>query len=101
MSAVPFVVRRKNRISSQDWEALVRQRAWWLFLEREPGRRYRDWLDAISQCGLYGVFVTSKHPRWAEIQTKAHQIWLNRKDRDAEQDWFDAEAIVNREYEVV
>lgn len=103
MSAALFAVRPKpkRRISPQKREELVRGEAWRIFLELELGRRGFNWLAAIDQCGLTGVYVGTTHPRRAEVVAKAEENWLRRKDRDELLDWSAAEAIINREYEVV
>ena len=101
MSLRLCVLQQKSRISAQRREELVREKAWWLFLKREPSRTKDDWHKAHFPFGMGFAYMSPSDSRWPQFVAKAEEIWLGRKDADTLQDWRDAEVEVDREYEVV
>jgi hypothetical protein len=67
----------------------VEARAFDIFREKEPRRTLRDWQKAQTELHQ----ELRRQPTEREIQDRAEELWLSRKDADARGDWLEAESI--------
>jgi hypothetical protein len=87
----------KKRISAGEFESRVRLCALQIWRTKEPRRTDENWLNAISllfnELGCY--------PSTRQIRGRAWELWLQRKDSQATEDWLEAERFVASNFEVV
>ena len=73
---------------------LIQTEAHRLFQLREPLRQWQDWVQAIADWGLTFRPIPHNHSMRKQVEERAHQRWLERKEQDAKRDWLDAEQTV-------
>ena len=78
----------RQGISREEFEALVRRRAYTRWREREFMRRDRNWRLALGE--LEWNDVPSNDLRYPVVKAKAERIRERLKDADSREDWFEA-----------
>lgn len=76
----------RSVVSRERFDQLVREKAWWVYLDQEPHRRYDDWLEAVKE-----IWVERRQPKSGglsdeEIRPRAQAIYEDRKEASALQD---------------
>ena len=84
----------KTPITAEEFRQRVATEAYFIWGSEKYSRELHDWQSAQSL--LIGELRRS--PTREEIVSKAETLWLERKDRDADADWFQAIRIVSAAY---
>src|SRR5438128_1706127 len=97
--AALFQTQLKKVVSVEQFERLVRERAFLIWVKNEPMRRKLDWANAEKRIrdqrgGSYFSWI-----RDSVIAPIAQEVSEARKDADSVGDWLAAEKEVGKEYE--
>ncbi len=88
----------KIRITAEELRQNIQKVSHYVWERQEAHRSHCNWMYAIEQLvkEKNGVFPSSE-----EINRRAYQLWLERKDEQAHQDWCQAEALQRQYFEIV
>lgn len=87
----------RQAVLTEEFERMVHENAYYIWRDKEADRSHRNWCDAWSQLSAeLGCF-----PPVSEINQRARELWLARKDAQAVEDWLEAQRRVALSFVVV